>query len=260
MHSKSCLVLAAAMFGGSAFAQANPDKLLVCHENEDAFPWLLKAKPGYSQIMVQQLEKQLGVPITLKAMPWKQCLAEVKAGTMDAAINASYSKDRAEFAQYPVKLDGEADATKRMYRTSYALYKLKGASLSWDGQKLNASGVIGAQTGFSIVAQLKELGAKVEDSSPTAEELLSRVANGRYLAAALQTSEAENTLSANAGLAAKLEKVMPTLVEKPYYTVFSKPFFSKYGQTAREVWRIEAKIRESAEFKASVSHLMKSVD
>lgn len=243
-----------------AAAQSNPDKVSVCHENEDAFPWLMKAKPGYSQIMMEHLENQLGVPIKLMPMPWKQCLAEMRNGTVDAAMNSSYNKERAEYSQYPLKLDGEPDATKRMYRASYALYKAKGANISWDGKKLAAAGTIGAQTGFSIVAQLKELGAKVEDNSPTSDELLSRVAAGRYVAAALQTTEAESSLADNAGTAAKIERVNPPLVEKPYYTMFSKPFFAKHPQTAREIWRLQAKIRESAEFKAAVSHLMKSVD
>jgi len=243
-----------------ACAQANPEKINVCHENEDAFPWLLKAKPGYSQIMMPLLEKQLGVPIKLVAMPWKQCLAELKAGSVDAAMNASYNKERAEYAHYPLKLDGEPDATKRMYRATYALYRVKGGALSWDGQKLVANGTVGAQTGFSIVGQLKELGAKVEDSSPTADELLQRVAAGRYIAAALQTTEAENSLAASAALAGKLERVNPPLAEKPYYTIFSKPFFAKHAQTAREVWRLQGKLRESPEFKTQVAHLMKSVD
>jgi polar amino acid transport system substrate-binding protein len=245
---------------GNALAQANPESIHICHENEDAYPWLLKDKPGYSQIMMAQLEKQLGVPIKLMAMPWKQCLAELKAGKVDGAMNASFNAERAEFAQYPIKLDGEADATKRMYRATYALYKTKGAAVGWDGKALTANGTVGAQTGFSIVAQLKQLGAKVEDSSPTADELLGRVASGRYIAAAVQTTEADNSLATVPSLQAKVERVTPPLVEKAYYTIFSKPFFAKHGQTAREVWRLQGKLRESPEFKAQVSHLMKSVD
>lgn len=249
----SCLAL-------SAQAQNNPDVVTLCHENEDAFPWLLKDKPGYSQIMMAQVEKQLGQKIKLQPMPWKQCLAEVKAGKIDGAINASFSAERAEFAQYPVKLDGEADPTKRMYRATYALYKTKGAAVSWDGKTLSAPGTVGAQVGFSIVAQLKQLGAKVEDSSPTADELLSRVAAGRYVAGALQTTEADKSLASVSALQGKIERVSPPLVEKPYYTIFAKPFFAKHGQTAREIWRVQGKLRESPEFKTQVSHLMKSVD
>ncbi len=258
IHTRLGLLAVSALTAGIAAAQ--PAQITVCHENEDAYPWLLKDKPGYSQIMMQALEKQLGIPVKLAAMPWRQCLDELKAGKVDAAMNASYTKDRAAFAHYPLKMDGEADATKRMYRTSYALYKDKGAAISWDGKTLSSSGTIGAQTGFSIVAQLKELGAKVEDSSPTADELLSRVASGRYAAAALQTTEAENSLAKLADVRAKVERMQPALVEKPYYTIFSKNFFAAQGQTARQVWLLQGKLRESAEFKAQVSHLLKSVE
>jgi polar amino acid transport system substrate-binding protein len=261
--TRSLLPALLSFMGAAAQAQGTPEVINICHENEDAFPWLLKDKdkPGYSQIMMAQLEKQLGgVKIKLLAMPWKQCLSELKAAKVDAAMNASFSPDRAEYAQYPVKLDGEPDPTKRMYRATYALYKAKGAALSWDGKTLTTSGLIGAQTGFSIVAQLKQLGAKTEDSSPTADEVLNRVAAGRYVAAAVQTTEADNSLAAIPALQSKIERVNPPLVEKPYYTIFAKPFFAKHGQTAREVWRIQGKLRESAEFKGQVSHLMKSVD
>jgi polar amino acid transport system substrate-binding protein len=256
------LPLALALTGAAqAQAQANPESVTICHENEDAYPWLVKAgKPGYSQIMMAQVEKQLGLPVKLAPMPWKQCLEKVKAGQVDGAMNGSYSKERAEFAQYPLKLDGEPDATKRMYRASYALYKPKGGALSWDGQKLNAGGTVGAQTGFSIVARLKELGAATEDTSPTADELLARIAAGRYAGGAIQTTEAENSLAADPALAAKIETVRPVLQEKPYYTLFGKAFFAKHGNTAREIWRIQGKLRESPEFKAQVAHLMKSVD
>jgi len=261
--TRGMLLATLSLAGAGVHAQANPDSISICHENEDAFPWLLKDKdkPGYSQIMMAQLEKQLGgVKIRLLAMPWKQCLSELKAAKVDGAMNASFSADRAEFAQYPVKLDGEPDPTKRMYRATYALYKAKGSALSWDGKTLTTSGLIGAQTGFSIVAQLKQLGAKTEDSSPTADELLNRVAAGRYVAAAVQTTEADNSLASIPALQGKIERVTPPLVDKPYYTIFAKPFFAKHGQTAREVWRLQGKLRESPEFKGQVSHLMKSVD
>ena len=113
---------------------------------------------------------------------------------------------------------------------------------------------------FPSFRSSSNLGAKVEDSSPTADELLGRVASGRYLAAALQTTEADNSLASMPTLQTKVERVTPPLVEKVCYTIFSKPFFAKHGQTAREVWRLQGKLRESPEFKAQVSHLMKSVD
>jgi len=239
-----------------------PEKISLCHSHEEAYPWLILGKPGYSVLMMQAVEKQLGVPVKLLPMPWKQCLAEVKSGAVDGAINASWAADRAEYAVYPVKLDGEADATKRMYRATYALYRLKGSGLGFDGQKLvGAEGaLIGAPTGYSVVGQLTKLGAKVDDSANATGEILKRLVAGKYAAVALQTTEADDTLHDVADIRAKVERVSPPLAEKPYFTVFSKAFYGKHQLTAKELWRLEGKTRESAEFKAQVAHLVKAVD
>lgn len=247
---------------GSALGQSGPDKITLCHSHEESYPWLINGKPGYSALMIQNVEKQLGVAIKLVAVPWKQCLADVKSGAVDGAINASYAADRAEFAVYPVKLDGEADATKRMYRATYALYRIKGSSVAFDGEKLSGAegGVIGAPTGYSVVGQLTKLGAKVDDSANATTEILKRLVAGRYVAVALQTTEADDTLHESADIRAKVERVSPPLSEKPYFTIFGKGFYAKHTATSKELWRIEGKVRDSAEFKAQVAHLVKAVD
>lgn len=254
------LSLIAASSTHLARAQSNPAGITLCHENEDSYPWILKAKPGYSLILIKEIEQQLAIPIKLLARPWKQCMDDVKSGAVDGAINASYSKERAEFAAFPVKMDGDPDASKRMYRATYALYRQKGGSIDFDGHKITAAtGTVGAQTGFSIIAQLKQLGIKVDDSMTKADELLKQVASGKLQAAALQTTEADDALR-DADLKGKIERVATPLVEKPYYTVFNKAFELKYRQSVREVWRLEGKVRDSPEFKAKVAHLVKTVD
>ena len=262
MTFRTSLVSLAALFAvAPVWAQSNPEKITLCHSHEEAYPWLINGKPGYSAVMMQSIEKQLGVPIKLSPMPWKQCMAEVKSGAMDGAINASFAADRAEFSVYPVKLDGETDATKRMYRATYALYRMKGTAAGWDGQKLTGiDATIGAPTGYSVISQLTKLGGKVDDSANATTEILKRVASGRYQVAALQTTEADDTLQDNAELRSKIERVSPPLAEKPYFTIFSKVFYAKHGQTAKEIWKLEGKTRDSAEFKGQVAHLVKSVD
>ena len=246
---------------GTVAAQGNPASVSLCHEDGDSYPWLIKGKPGYSSIQTQEVEKQLGVPIKLVPRTWKQCLDDVKSGAVDGAINASFSKDRAEFAAYPIKLDGEPDPSKRMYRATYALYKAKGDGLSYDGSKLQGlTGAIGAQTGFSVIAQLKQLGAKVDDSMSKANELLKAVAAGKLQGAALQTTEADDSLGEMGDQKAKIERVATPLAEKPYYTILNKAFAAKYPQFARQLWQTQGKVRESAEIKAKVAGLVKSVD
>jgi len=248
-------LLGAALISAPALAQS---PLNMCMENADNVPWILMgAKPGYVQIMMGEVEKVVGLPIKVTPMPWKDCLAGVKAGTIDGAVSASHNKERAEYADYPVTLSGDVDATRRMYRTSYFFYKGKGKALGWDGKVLKADGLLGAQSGFSVVGQLKELGAKVEDSTPTADEVLKRVAAGKYLAGVVQVNEGDATLADNAALKEALEKVQPALVEKPYYTIFSKAYTAKNAQTARAVWNAILKVRNDAAFKSQVAALTK---
>lgn len=258
----ACATLVFTGFAAPALAQTAPDKITLCHSHEEAYPWLIHSKPGYSALMMQSIEKQVGVPIKLVPLPWKQCMADVKSGAMDGAINASYATDRAEFAVYPVKLDGESDATKRMYRATYALYRLKGSAVGFDGSKLTGAdgALIGAPTGYSVVGQLTKMGAKVDDSANATGEILKRLVAGKYAAVALQTTEADDTLHESADIRAKVERVNPPLAEKPYFTIFGKAFYAKYTATAKDVWKAQGKTRDSAEFKTQVAHLVKSVD
>lgn len=250
------LYAGAVLTAGSAIAQA-PTQLTLCHENADNVPWVMMgAKPGYAQQMMTEVGKQLAIGITLVPMPWTQCLAEVKAGKLDGAVSGSYNKERALFADYPSKLDGEVDATRRMYRASYSFYKNKSAALQWDGKKLNSDGLIGAQQGFSVVAQLKEAGAKVEDNTTSADEVLLRVATGKYLAGVVQNAEGDNSINSNPALKG-LERMDPAFVEKAYYVLFSKTFTAKNFATARSVWNAILKVRNDPTFQSQTANLTK---
>ena len=177
-------------------------------------------------------------------------------GTMDGAINGSYSKERAEFADYPVNIYGEPDPSKRMHRSAYALYRVKGGSVGFDGKQLvNAGGVIAAPTGYSVIGQLKQLNAKIDDSVSATSEILKKVVDGQVLAGALIAAEGDDLLRKNPELQAKIERVMPLLSERPYFTLLSKQFTAKYTRFSREFWRSEGKVRTSAEFQKRILEL-----
>ncbi|MBY0446740.1 MAG: hypothetical protein K2Q15_16215 [Burkholderiales bacterium] len=104
---------------------------------------------------------------------------------------------------------------------------MKGSAVSWNGKELLYlyGGVIGAQTGFTIVSQLKELGVQVDDQTRSAEVNLKKLIVNRVVAVALQTQEGDRTLTLIPELANKIEKVTPPLIEKNYYLMFSKEFY-----------------------------------
>jgi polar amino acid transport system substrate-binding protein len=236
------------------FAQAadKPASVKLCYENEDIYPWVLKSKPGLNLILLGSVEQKLGVKFELVAQPWKRCQEEMKTGSFDGIFAASFKTERLEIGTYPM-IGAKVDESKAMMMDGYTLYRLKGSNVQWDGKKLGVAGAVGAQPGYSIIDQLKGLGAKVDDGTRTADDNLRKLLAGRVDAVALQTLEGENSLASNPEFLAKIEKVSPALVDKPFFLMLSKQFASKHGDFSKEIWNTVAQVRESAEFKTKAS-------
>jgi len=221
----------------------------VCSENDDSFPWLLKDRPGLTNSLFVIAEKKLGGKIELVGLPWKRCLEEAKAGTMDGVVKISYTPERAlELGVYPMSGD-KPDASKRLLNDTYSIYRIKGSSVAWDGKVLKADGPVGAQSGFSVVKQLQGLGMKVDDGNRSANDNLKKLIEGRVVAVALQTEEGDASVAEKPEYASKIEKISPILVEKPYFLIFSKQFYAKSPDQAKNIWNAIGTARESAEYK-----------
>ncbi|WP_324029458.1 substrate-binding periplasmic protein [Aeromonas caviae] len=227
---------------------AAPGSIRACMENSDSPPWLLMSGEGIVQFHLKEVANRIGHPIILTPLPWKRCLSLVSQGQLDAAVKLSYSEERARtIGVYPMR-HGAPDPAKRLLTESYSLYQPKGGQVRWDGRQLVAHGVVAAQSGFSIVAQLQESGVRVDDSSREPLILLKKVAMQRAVAAALQTGVAERTLAAHPQLQATLERITPPLVEKPYYLIFSHPFHQAHPDLSQQVWDEIEEVRHSAAY------------
>lgn len=243
----------AGLVAGPAFAADKPAALKICYDAEENYPWLMKDRPGLNIIHLQAVEKKVGAKFDMAPVPWKRCLDELKAGNYDGAFAASFKADRLEMGNYPMKA-GKVDDSRMLMLNSYSLYRAKGSTaLQWDGTKLAAAGSIGAQSGYSIIDQLKTLGARVDDGTKSADDNLKKLLLGRVDAVALLTQEGDNSVAKNPDFAAKIEKVSPPLVEKAYFIMLSKQFTAKYGAFAEEIWNTIAEVRESADYKAKVA-------
>ncbi|MBB5020193.1 polar amino acid transport system substrate-binding protein [Chitinivorax tropicus] len=243
----SCLVLAITMSG--VVAAEKPASVKLCTENEESYPWLLKSKPGLSIIMMQMVEKKLGTKLDIQPLPWKRCMEEVKQGNMDGLFKISFKADRLEMGHYPMVGD-KPDNSKRMLDDSYSFYRLKGNPVDWDGKTLkHADAGVGAQSGFSVVDQLKGMGLKVDDGTRVADDNLRKVLSGRLAAVALQTQEGDASIASQPEFNGKLERFGPPLVEKPYFLMLSKSFVAKQGELAKQIWDAVAAVRESPEYK-----------
>ncbi|MCV2369129.1 substrate-binding periplasmic protein [Roseateles oligotrophus] len=246
------LCLACAGLPTAAHAEEAP-ALQICTGDDESFPWQLKDRPGVLMHMMRMVEQSVGGKFVITPKPWKRCLLELKSGQVDAAFKASYSAERAaDGAAYPMQ-SGRLDVDKRLLVDSYSLFRLKGAPIEWDGTKLIATGVLGAQSGFSVVAQLKELGAKVDDGNRQAEACLQKLLRGYVVAVALQTQEGNSLLEQNPEFAARIERIQPVLVSKPYFLVFSRNYIAEHESQARLIWTQIAQVRESDAYKKLLS-------
>ena len=232
--------------------------LRTCLENSDSYPWLLQSGEGIVQYHLKAVATALNAEIVLTPLPWKRCLSQVSSGQMDAAIKMSYSVERAtKVGVYPMR-GGKPDPAKRLLTESYSLYQLKGGKSQWDGTTLRVKGMVAAQSGFSIVDLLQAAGAEVDDSSRDPLIMLKKLVMDRAQATAIQTEVADSILAAHPELQARIERLSPVLVEKPYYLVFSHRFYQAHPRQSRQVWDAIEQVRDSAAYQRYATALRRT--
>jgi polar amino acid transport system substrate-binding protein len=62
--------------------------------------------------------------------------------------------------------------------------------------------------------------------------------------------EGDDLVARTPTFAAKVEKVTPALVVKPFYLMLSKQFNTRFGDFSKEIWAAVAQVRDPADFKS----------
>ncbi|AUH53262.1 hypothetical protein CXB49_21980 [Chromobacterium sp. ATCC 53434] len=232
-------------------AAAQPRVVRLCHEDAPSYPWLLENGRGLSQIMMAMVSRRLGIVIQSEALPWVRCMSEVKSGRIDGLYKISFTPQRMELGVFPMKND-QADVALRMLTDSYSLYRVKDGGLGWDGRRVVGAGKgIAAQAGFSVIAQLQQLGLAVDSSSHNVSVILHKVLLGRVDGAALQSRSADDAIAAEPALQGRLDKLEPPLAVKPYYLIFSHAFYQRDPALAQKIWQAVAIVRGSPAYAAA---------
>ena len=228
---------------------ANPNQLVFCYEDQDSYPWVMKTHTGLNLSLMNLLQRDLGLHISLLPLPWKRCLTELQASQVDGAFAASFQADRLGMGSYPPGKNGVPDPSLRLHMSSYSLYRLKGSTLDWDGQRfLHLQGSIGIIRSTSIGPFLRQHDVSVDEGTAQPDATLRKVALGYVQGAALQTSRAEWVLLHDTELARKIEAAPLLLQEKPYFLMLSFQLTRQSPQLADKIWQQVAHIRETAEF------------
>ncbi|UGQ48015.1 substrate-binding periplasmic protein [Massilia endophytica] len=226
--------------------RASPSRIItLCYERADVLPWRSQDGRGLNFDLLDMVARRENIVFEYRAMPWKRCLAELKANEVDGAFAVSYKSDRRSIGEFPG--GASPDANKRMHIDRYMLLRRKGSKVGWDGKVLsNVDGAIGAQLGYSVGDQLRSLNVTVDEGSQRSDELARKLIAGRIAAAAVGGSDAVTLM--NGPLAAQLELLPKPLAEKPYFLILSRQMVERWPEQSQRIWSAIEQARNSSAY------------
>jgi polar amino acid transport system substrate-binding protein len=222
------------------------ERVSLCFEAQDVPPWRTEKGGGLNFELLKMVGARLGVQFDFQSIPWKRCLAQLKANSVDGAFAVSYKPDRRELGDYP---GGEQlDVSKRMHVDRYVVVRKKGSKVDWDGKSFkNLDGAIGFQLGYSVGDVLRAQNLEVDEGSQRADELARKLIAGRLAAAAVGGSDASHLMSGPLG--PQLEQLPIPIIEKPYFLILSHAMTASRPQLAERIWRAIEEARNSAAYR-----------
>lgn len=229
-------------------ARAEPALLKVCVEAVDVRPWRTHDQRGLNFDLLNAAAVRAGVRLAYVPLPWKRCLAELKANAVDGALAASFRPDRLELGAYPGGTS--PDANKRLHTDTYVIVRKRGNRAMWDGKGFSQlDQPVGIQLGYSVGADLAAMNVPVDEGSGSLGELLLKLVAERIGAAAGLASEIRHYLADNPEMARQVEVLPAPLVEKPYYLMLSHALVKNRPALAEQLWNAIEEVRKSPDYR-----------
>jgi len=241
-----CMVLSC-NWGNVAAQETSPSNMTFCYQDKELFPNYMGEQntkraqnPGINIELVDQIARTLDLEIQYVRYPWNRCLALLKVGRVDSLI-ASYNKDRAEYAVYPMAGNG-LDMEKRINTLGYYMYHTAELPL-WTSEGLtDKNTMVAAPLGYSVVKVLRDKGVNVvETGSP--EDVLKLLLHKRVDAIAVPGTTADAIIRADITRYTGIRKDPTPITERPYFIVFSQKFSNQHPEFAKAVWRQTGNVR-----------------
>jgi polar amino acid transport system substrate-binding protein len=222
------------------------ETVTLCYEAQDVRPWRTEKGGGLNFELLKMVGERLDIHFDFQSIPWKRCLAQLKANAVDGAFAVSYKPDRRELGEYP---GGDTpDASKRMHTDTYVVLRRKGSKVEWDGKRFSKlEGAVGFQLGYSVGDVLRAQNLQVDEGSQRADELARKLVAGRLGAAAMGGSDAAGLM--RGPLAAQLEQLPVPIIEKPYFLILSHALVASRPELAASIWNAVEQARNSAAYR-----------
>jgi polar amino acid transport system substrate-binding protein len=231
--------------GGPVLAAAKPS-IPLCFERQEVLPWRTLDGGGLNFELLNEVARRIGVEFDYQSMPWKRCLAQLKANQVGGAFAVSFSQERLALGAFPG--GHQVDPQQRMHIDRYVLARRKGSRVDWDGKAFrNLDGRVGFQLGYSVGDFLRAQGVLVDEGSQRSDELLQKLVTGRVDAAALGGGDALRLV--RGPLAQQIEVLPLPLLEKPYYLMLSHDLVARQPALAERIWKTIAEVRNSPAYR-----------
>jgi polar amino acid transport system substrate-binding protein len=232
-----------ALAGAPALAK---DTITLCFERQEVRPWRTLDGGGLNFDLLKQVAARLDIVFDYQSMPWKRCLAQLKANEVGGAFAVSFNQERLALGAYPGGT--QADPAKRMHVDRYVLVRKKGSRVEWDGKTLrNVDGKIGFQLGYSVGDFLRAQKVEVDEGSQRASELAQKLIAGHLAAAAVGGGDAYNLM--HGPLASQLEVLPVPLIEKAYFLLLSHALVAANPKLAQRIWKTVEEVRTSPSYR-----------
>jgi len=206
--------------------------------------------PGMTIDFLNKVAQQNNIKINFLSMPWARCLERLRNNTVDAAFHASFTKERSEFAEYPLTASGQLDTSRYLLNQTYYIYKRKDSDISFaEGKISGLEKPVGAMISFSIVKKLEKLGYKVEESYGVVANL-QKLKAGRIDAFINLSTQTDVVLNKTPEFNKSIEKISSPYQVKDKYLIFSKQFYKNNKALTENIWLSLHKLREEGVFSA----------
>ncbi|MBC3933831.1 hypothetical protein H8K47_00530 [Undibacterium sp. CY7W] len=245
---QACLLLCSAVLLQSRAAwAAEPLRLSFCYDSAVTQLWLTHNGRGVLNRFLGIAQEKLNLRIQLDPLPWKRCLRDVSMGLRAGAVDGSYSEERAVYAYYPGTPQGKLDVNRRLRYGTYALYRVRGTDVDWDGKQFsNLNGPVVAQLGYSVIRDLSNLGVATDETPGTVDVVMRKLLAGRAQVAAVFSEEGDRLLK-GPPYAGKIERMPIPLIEKPYFLLVNKAVYHTHPERIEQLWTTLAQLREALE-------------
>jgi polar amino acid transport system substrate-binding protein len=227
-------------------------KITICSDNNFWYPFTFSKDnqaAGLHIDIIAAALKNLGFEATFTPVPWKRCLDDAKAGSVDAIATASYKDERAVFLNYPEGAATDATSPWRVTQVEYVAITPTTDSAGapnayvFAGDLKTLPNPVRAPIGYSIIDDLKKAGLMV-DEAQTAEANFKKLMRDKT-GALVDLIDVAKHFQALPEFSGKFTVQPKPITSKSYYFVFTKAGHIS-AEDSKKIWSEIARIRDDA--------------